>query len=285
MLAQTNRRSPSPIAVQTASDEPRRGVTPTRARASASSSGRRGHHHGRKAQRRRTGAPFTGCCPSVAVHVLWTCPTAAPTPRPGENRRRLCVQIGAINPNVFQDQIYKHGSLGNPDAAVRGAALDHLIDSARISQATGSRDVSLWFADGSTSPAPPTSATPRLVRRRPQARARRTQARQRLLVEYKPFEPPSTTPTSPTGHGAAARQTRRPAGARAGGHRHHYQAQNIEQSRAAARRKHARRLPLQRSPLRRTTSPWLSIDPYQVFRIFHEIACMSGTSAPADIAT
>ena len=31
----------------------------------------------------------------------------------------LGIRIGAINPNVFQDQHYKYGSLGNPDAPVR----------------------------------------------------------------------------------------------------------------------------------------------------------------------
>ena len=30
---------------------------------------------------------------------------------------RYGVQPGSINPNVFQDQIYKYGSFGNPDPA------------------------------------------------------------------------------------------------------------------------------------------------------------------------
>ena len=65
------------------------------------------------------------------------------------------VRLGAINPNVFQDQIYKNGSLGNPDAAIRQAALDHILESIEIGKQTGSRDVSLWFADGSSYPGTP----------------------------------------------------------------------------------------------------------------------------------
>jgi len=59
---------------------------------------------------------------------------------------------GAINPNVFQDQIYKNGSLGNPDPEIRQAALNHILDCVEIGKQTGSRDVSLWFADGSSYP-------------------------------------------------------------------------------------------------------------------------------------
>ena len=59
---------------------------------------------------------LTGVCPTVALHVLWDLPEGI-----GD-----CAEVqalaaehglrpGSINPNVFQDQIYKHGSLGNPD--------------------------------------------------------------------------------------------------------------------------------------------------------------------------
>ena len=37
------------------------------------------------------------------------------------------VRAGSINPNTFQDQVYKYGSLGNPDPAARKAALDHIL--------------------------------------------------------------------------------------------------------------------------------------------------------------
>ena len=93
---------------------------------------------------------FTGCCPSVAVHVLWDFPRGRESvPETVAFAARYGVRIGAINPNVFEDQIYKHGSFGNPDPAIRKAALDHILESVEIGRITGSRDLSLWFADGS----------------------------------------------------------------------------------------------------------------------------------------
>ena len=97
---------------------------------------------------------FTGCCPSVAVHVLWDFPERrqADVPAVLEAAAREGVRIGAINPNVFQDQCYKNGSLGNPDPEVRKTALAHILDSVDIQHAAGSRDLSLWFADGISYP-------------------------------------------------------------------------------------------------------------------------------------
>lgn len=75
---------------------------------------------------------FTGCCPSVAVHVLWDFPEGRRSvPEVKRLAEKYGVRIGAINPNVFQDQIYKHGSLGNPDPEVRKAALSHIVEERR----------------------------------------------------------------------------------------------------------------------------------------------------------
>ena len=66
---------------------------------------------------------LTGVCPTVALHVLWDLPEGvASVGNVNELAKRYGVRPGSINPNVFQDQIYKHGSLGNPDPAVRAAA-------------------------------------------------------------------------------------------------------------------------------------------------------------------
>src|SRR5260370_28332740 len=98
---------------------------------------------------------LTGVCPTVALHVLWDLPNGS---RSVEETRSLAkkygVRPGSINPNVFQDQIYKHGSLGNPDPQIRQTALDHIVDSIAISQRLGSRGISLWFAGGSNYPGP-----------------------------------------------------------------------------------------------------------------------------------
>ena len=62
-------------------------------------------------------------------------------------KRRAC-SIGAINPNVFQDDEYKLGSLGNPDPGIQEQALDHIIECCEIMRKVDSKLLSLWFADG-----------------------------------------------------------------------------------------------------------------------------------------
>jgi L-rhamnose isomerase/sugar isomerase len=218
---------------------------------------------------------FTGCCPTVAVHVLWDFPRGrASAAEIAETAARYGVRIGAINPNVFEDQIYKYGSLANPDPSVREAALAHLAESVEIARLTGSRDLSLWFTDGSNYP-----GTANIRRRRAlfEQGLRRVHEwlddGQRLLIEYKPFEP-AFYHTDIADWGMAALL------ARAAGPRakvlvdtgHHYQAQNIEQIVAWL---------LGDGLLggfhfndRRYADDDLtigSIDPYQIFRIFHEI--------------
>src|SRR6266536_6584290 len=89
---------------------------------------------------------FTGVAPSVALHIPWDkvddyahLATAA---------KDLGIDLGTINANVFQDDDYKLGSLTNPDAAVRRKALDHLYECIEVMDRTGSRDLKLWFSDG-----------------------------------------------------------------------------------------------------------------------------------------
>ncbi len=218
---------------------------------------------------------FTGCCPTVAVHVLWDFPNGtASAPEVMGLAARYGVKVGAINPNVFQDQIYKHGSLGNPDPEVRGAALGHILDCVEIAQRVSSRDISLWFGDGSNYP-----GTQNIRRRRQwfeeglKEAHRRLGPGQRLLVEYKPFEP-AFYHTDIADWGMALLM------ARAAGPQsrvlvdtgHHYQAQNIEQ--IVAWLLSEKMLGGFHFNDRRYADDDLtiaSIDPYQVFRIFHEI--------------
>lgn len=218
----------------------------------------------------------TGVCPTVALHVLWDLPAGEASATGVEQlAAQHGVRPGSINPNVFQDQVYKHGSLGNPDAAVRRQALDHLCESIRIGQHLRSRDVSLWFADGSNYP-----GTQNIRHRRrwfaeglAAAHAQMTPSEQRLLVEYKPFEP-AFYHTDIADWGMAL-ELARAAGPQAKvlvDTGHHYQAQNIEQIVAWL---------LDLDMLggfhfndRRYADDDLtmgSIDPYQAFRIFHEI--------------
>lgn len=232
---------------------------------------------------------LTGVCPTVALHVLWDFAEGLQsTDEVAALAKKYGVRAGSINPNVFQDQMYKHGSLGNPDAAVRTAALDHILESIAIADRLGSRDISLWFADGSNYPG---TANIRERRRCFEAALSQAHARtgenQRLLVEYKPFEP-AFYHTDIADWGMALLMAKS-AGPRAKvlvDTGHHYQSQNIEQIVAWL---------LADNMLggfhfndRRYADDDLtlgSIDPYQVFRIFHEIAMYEWeTGSRADIA-
>jgi L-rhamnose isomerase / sugar isomerase len=231
----------------------------------------------------------TGVCPTVALHVLWDLPGGI-----GDSAEvqalaaKHGLRAGSINPNTFQDQIYKFGSLGNPDPAVRLAALDHIIDSVEIAQRLGSRDLSLWFADGSNYP-----GTQNIRHRRRwfeeglKAAHESLTGDQRMLVEYKPFEPAFYhTDIADWGMALLLAQAAGPRAKVLVDTGHHYQAQNIEQIVAWL---------LDLDMLggfhfndRRYADDDLtmgSIDPYQVFRIFHEILHFEWeTRRRADIA-
>ena len=218
---------------------------------------------------------FTGCCPTVAIHVLWDFPNGVGDVAAARSLAAANgVAIGSISPNIFQDQEYKHGSLGNPDPAIRARALQHILDCVEIAKASGSRDVTPWFADGSNYP-----GTANIRHRRAwfQEGLKRVHdalgARQRLLIEYKPFEP-AFYHTDIADWGMSYLL------AKLSGEKakvlvdtgHHYQAQNIEQ--IVAWLLHDDMLGGFHFNDRRYADDDLtlgSIDPYQVFRIFHEI--------------
>ncbi|MET8851014.1 L-rhamnose isomerase [Amycolatopsis sp. NPDC004625] len=131
---------------------------------------------------------FTGVAPSVALHIPWdrVDDYGALT----AYARDLGVEIGAINTNVFQDEDYKLGSVTNPDAGIRRKATDHLLEAIDIMDATGSRDLKLWFSDGINYPG---QDDIRDRQDRLAAALRETYDRlgpdQRMLLEYKLFEP------------------------------------------------------------------------------------------------
>jgi L-rhamnose isomerase / sugar isomerase len=232
---------------------------------------------------------LTGCCPTVAVHVLWDFPAGAESiGGVVAAAERLGIRVGSINPNVFQDQIYKHGSLGNPNPEIRQAALDHILGSIEIARHTGSRDVSLWFADGSNYP-----GTAHIRKRRQyfEEALQRVHAalaeKQRLLVEYKPFEPAFYhTDIADWGMALLLAKAAGPQARVLVDTGHHYQAQNIEQIVAWLLRDHM--LGGFHFNDRRYADDDLtigSIDPYQVFRIFYEIRLFEWeTGTRADIA-
>src|SRR5437773_12005084 len=96
---------------------------------------------------------LTGVCPTLALHVLWDLPDGLDdVDRIAALAARHAVQPGSINPNLFEDQMYKFGSFGNPDRTVREHALRHTRHSVAIARRLNSRDIVLWFADGSNYP-------------------------------------------------------------------------------------------------------------------------------------
>jgi L-rhamnose isomerase/sugar isomerase len=131
---------------------------------------------------------YTGVAPVMAVHIPWdkVDDYAALSARAHGNG----IKIGAVNANVFQDDDYKLGSICNPDPRVRKKALAHLLECVDIMDATGSRDLKLWFADGTNYPGQDDIAArqDRLAEALAAVYAR-LGGGQRMLLEYKLFEP------------------------------------------------------------------------------------------------
>jgi len=131
---------------------------------------------------------FTGVAPAVAVHIPWD--KVDDYAALASYARAQGVEVGTVNANVFQDDDYRLGSVCNPDPRVRRKALAHLLECADIMDATGSRDLKLWFADGTNYPGQDSIAArqDRLAEAL-DAAYRRLPASQRLILEYKLFEP------------------------------------------------------------------------------------------------
>jgi L-rhamnose isomerase/sugar isomerase len=131
---------------------------------------------------------LTGIAPSVALHIPWDEVEDYSKLKKYASERGL--EIGAINPNVFQDEGYRLGSVTSPDEAVREQAIAHLLACVDIMQQTGSRDLSLWFADG-TNYAGQDDLRARKHRMRAALKRVHDALPQggRMLVEYKLFEP------------------------------------------------------------------------------------------------
>lgn len=130
----------------------------------------------------------TGVAPTVALHIPWDKvddygALAAYAAERG-------VRLGTVNANVFQDDDYKLGSVCHPDAAVRRKALGHLMECVDIMDATGSRDLKLWFSDGTNYPGQDDiRARQDRLSEALDAVYERLGDDQRMLVEYKLFEP------------------------------------------------------------------------------------------------
>ncbi len=131
---------------------------------------------------------FTGVAPTVALHIPWDKVDDYGALK--THAQELGVALGTINSNTFQDDDYRLGSVCHPDPAVRQKAVDHLLECVDVMDATGSRDLKLWFADGTNYPGQDD------IRARQDRLAeslavvyQRLGSDQRLVLEYKLFEP------------------------------------------------------------------------------------------------
>jgi L-rhamnose isomerase/sugar isomerase len=131
---------------------------------------------------------FTGLAPRVALHIPWDAVDDYSVLRKHAEDRG--VALGTINSNTFQDDDYKLGSLTHADPRVRRKAVQHNLDCIEVMQATGSRDLKIWLADGTNYPGQGD------IRARQDWLAEglhtiysKLGQDQRLVLEYKFFEP------------------------------------------------------------------------------------------------
>lgn len=131
---------------------------------------------------------LAGGAPSIALHFPWD--TTSDWAELRAYAEEKGIRIGAINPNVFQDEEYKLGSLCHPCLDVRKKAVDHCLECCEIMRQTGSDILSVWLADGTN------------YAGQDDIRARKARLREglaeiykalpegsRMLLEYKFFEP------------------------------------------------------------------------------------------------
>jgi L-rhamnose isomerase/sugar isomerase len=131
---------------------------------------------------------FTGVAPTVALHIPWD--RVDDFRDLARHAAEQGVALGTINSNTFQDDDYMLGSVCHPEARVRRKAVDHLLECIDIMDVTGSRDLKLWFADGTNYPGQDD------IRARQDRLAEalrevyeRLGPDQRMVLEYKLFEP------------------------------------------------------------------------------------------------
>lgn len=231
----------------------------------------------------------TGACPTLALHVQWDMPNGLKDVAQVERlAKQFSIRPGSINPNIFQNQEYKYGSFGNPDPEIRRMAIRHILDCVEISEALGATDISPWFADGSNYPGTQNIRS-RITYFEEGLREIHAALKpgQRLLLEYKPFEPAFYhTDIADWGMALLLAKGAGPQALVLVDTGHHYQAQNIEQ--IVAWLLHQNMMGGFHFNDRRYADDDLtlgSIDPYQIFRIFHEIKMFEWeTQTTPDIA-
>ncbi|GAA1962830.1 L-rhamnose isomerase [Kitasatospora viridis] len=227
----------------------------------------------------------TGVAPFVSLHIPWDKVEDYAALAAHAEERGLT--LGAINSNTFQDDDYKLGSVAHPDPKVRRKAVDHLLECVDIMDATGSRDLKLWFADGTNYPGQDdiVARQDRLFEALSEVYARLGED-QRMILEYKFFEPAFYTTDVPDWGTSYAHCLKLGDRARVvvdtG---HHAPGTNIEFIVAFLLRE--RKLGAFDFNSRFYADDDLmvgSADPFQLFRILHEVAKNGGFAPEAQVA-
>jgi len=131
---------------------------------------------------------LTGVAPTLAVHIPWD--RVDDYGKLSDYAQERGVRIGSVNPNLFQADAYRLGSVTNPDQAIRRQAVDHILECLEIMRTVGSCILSLWFPDGTNYPGQDDFR----IRRHRMLEAltevyEAMDEDMRMLVEYKFYEP------------------------------------------------------------------------------------------------
>ncbi|MFD3565839.1 L-rhamnose isomerase [Streptomyces sp. NPDC058667] len=228
---------------------------------------------------------FTGIAPKVSLHIPWD--RVDDYTGLAAYAKDRALELGAINSNTFQNDDYRLGSVCHPDAKVRRKAVDHLLDCVDIMDATGSTDLKLWFADGTNYPGQDNiSGRQDRLAESLAAVYERLGDDQRLLLEYKFFEPAFYTTDVPDwGTSYAHCLKLGPKAQVVVDTGHHAPGTNIEFIVAFLLREG--RLGGFDFNSRFYADDDLmvgSADPFQLFRIMHEVAKNGGLDAAANVA-
>jgi L-rhamnose isomerase / sugar isomerase len=131
---------------------------------------------------------YTGAAPLVSLHIPWD--QVDDYGKLADYAASLGLRIGMINSNTFQDEDFRLGSVCHPDPAVRRKALQHLMNCVDVMDATGSSALKLWFADGTNYPGQDdiVARQDRLAEALAAVYDRLGDG-QRMVLEYKLFEP------------------------------------------------------------------------------------------------
>jgi L-rhamnose isomerase/sugar isomerase len=232
---------------------------------------------------------FTGVAPTVALHIPWDRPEDGDYDAMFQYAQQAGIKLGAINSNVFQDDAYRLGSVGNPTAATRRMAIEHMLECCQIIPKTHSDILKLWFADGTNYPGQDSLRTRKhrmeealkeIYQHLPEG--------SRMLLEYKFYEPAfysTDVPDWGTSYGMCLKLGEKAQVVVDLGH--HAQATNIEQIVSFL---------LDEGKLggfdfndRKYGDDDLivgSSNPYQLFLIYHELvsAAQSGEAVPSQTA-